>query len=78
MGNFKSKIWNNFYYYLGTKKVKFSFPKKDIPNEGINIFLCAPKNIVEEKLIESALYHSSVPIQFANKKVKGIKILLAF
>tara|TARA_B100000029_G_scaffold116406_1_gene109205 strand:- start:470 stop:2761 length:2292 start_codon:yes stop_codon:yes gene_type:complete len=73
MGNFKSKIWNNFYYYLGTKKVKFSFPKKDIPNEGINIFLCAPKNIVEEKLIESALYHSSVPIQFANKKVKGIK-----
>ena len=73
MTSFKSKIWSNFYYYLGTKKVNFSLPKKDIPQEGINIFLSAPKNIIEERLIESALYHSQIPIQFSNKKVKGIK-----
>ncbi|MBG07261.1 MAG: hypothetical protein CME68_00745 [Halobacteriovoraceae bacterium] len=72
MGKFTSTIWKNFFYYLGTKKIKFNIKKRDLPKNGINIFLANPKNPVEEKLIESALYHSGIPIQFANKKVIGI------
>ena len=72
MGNFTSTIWKNFFYYLGTKKIKFNLKKRDLPKNGINIFLANPKNSVEEKLIESALYHSGIPIHFANKFVLGI------
>tara|TARA_Y100001954_G_scaffold111015_1_gene120337 strand:- start:6651 stop:8951 length:2301 start_codon:yes stop_codon:yes gene_type:complete len=72
MGKFTSTIWKNFFFYLGTKKIRFNLKKRDLPKNGINILLANPKNSVEEKLIESALYHSGIPIQFSNKKVLGI------